>query len=55
MVTLKGGGLSFSGSNHSRWIGGVELWQMLRKGQLKNAGDMTLWEQFNALIVKLRL
>ena len=32
-------------------IAGVELWQMLRKGQLKNAGDMTLWEQFNSLAV----
>jgi len=27
-------------------IAGVELWQMLRKGQMKNAGDMTVWEQF---------
>ncbi|NRB42050.1 MAG: IS6 family transposase [Pseudomonadales bacterium] len=32
-------------------ITGVELWQMLRKGQLKNSGDMTLWEQFNSLAV----
>ena len=30
-------------------IAGVELWQMLRKGQLKDAGDMTLWEQFYSL------
>ena len=27
-------------------IAGVELWQMLRKGQMKNAGDMPMWEQF---------
>ncbi len=27
-------------------IAGVELWQMLRKGQMENAGEMTLWEQF---------
>ncbi len=32
-------------------IAGVELWQMLIKGQLKNAGEMTLWEQFNSLAV----
>ncbi|MGF1873642.1 IS6 family transposase [Photobacterium indicum] len=30
-------------------IAGVELWQMLRKGQIKNAGDMPIWEQFSSL------
>ncbi|MPY21141.1 IS6 family transposase [Shewanella sp. YLB-07] len=30
-------------------IVGVELWQMLRKGQMKDAGEMTLWEQFYSL------
>ncbi|NRB42756.1 MAG: IS6 family transposase [Pseudomonadales bacterium] len=25
-------------------IAGIELWQMLRKGHLKNSGEMTLWE-----------
>ncbi|CAG21361.1 putative transposase [Photobacterium profundum SS9] len=24
-------------------------WQMLRKGQVKNSGDMTVWEQFYSL------
>ncbi|NRB41407.1 MAG: hypothetical protein HRU20_23535 [Pseudomonadales bacterium] len=32
-------------------IAGVELWQMLRKSQLKNAGEMTLWEKINSLAV----
>ncbi|MGF1879361.1 transposase, partial [Photobacterium frigidiphilum] len=30
-------------------IAGVELWQMLRKGQMKNAGDTPIWEQFYSL------
>ena len=30
-------------------IAGVELWQMLRNGQMENAGEMTLWEQFYSL------
>ncbi|CAG23626.1 putative transposase [Photobacterium profundum SS9] len=30
-------------------IAGVELWQMLRNGQMKNAGDMPIWEQFYSL------
>ncbi len=30
-------------------IADVERWQMLRKGQMKNAGEMTLWEQFYSL------
>ena len=30
-------------------IAGVELWQMLRHGQMENSGDMSLWEQFYSL------
>ncbi len=30
-------------------IASVELWQMLRKGQMEDAGEMTLWEQFYSL------
>lgn len=30
-------------------IAGVELWQMLRNEQMKDTGDMTLWEQFYSL------
>ena len=30
-------------------IAGVELWQMLRNGQMKDSGEMTLWEQFYSL------
>ncbi len=30
-------------------ITGVELWQMLRYGQLENSVEMTLWEQFYSL------
>ncbi|MBL4815586.1 MAG: DDE-type integrase/transposase/recombinase, partial [Shewanella sp.] len=30
-------------------IAGVELWQMLRRGQMVGAGKMTLWEQFYSL------
>ena len=30
-------------------IAGVELWQMLRNGQMEHAGEMTLWEQFYSL------
>ena len=30
-------------------IAGVELWQTLRKGRVKDTGEMTLWEQFYSL------
>ena len=30
-------------------IAGVELWQMLRHGQLENSDEMSLWEQFYSL------
>ena len=30
-------------------IAGVELWQMLRHGQLENSDKMSLWEQFYSL------
>ena len=32
-------------------IAGVELWQMLRNGQMKDVGEMPLWEQFYSLAV----
>lgn len=36
-------------------IAAVELWQMLRKGQMKNAGDMSAREQFYSLAAQLYL
>ena len=30
-------------------IAGVELWQMLRHGQMENSDEMSLWEQFYSL------
>ncbi|WP_434341624.1 hypothetical protein [Motilimonas cestriensis] len=32
-------------------IAGVELWQMQRRGQMKDKEAMTLWEQFDSLAV----
>ena len=32
-------------------IAGVELWQMLRHGQMENAGGMCLWEHLYSLAV----
>ena len=30
-------------------LAGIELWSMIKKGQLDNPDDLSVWDEFNAL------